>query len=88
MDQCAATRQIAFCARDCADFPCPLLERTMPYRWARLAAESATVALGALDPVPEMPGPPDASEDAQILRILCLGDFRVFRGEVELKDSD
>ena len=88
VDQCAATRQNTFCARDCTDFPCPLLERTMPYRWARLAAECATVALGAQSPVPEEPGSLDASQDAQVLRILCLGDFRVFRGEMELKDSD
>ena len=88
VDQCAATRQIAFCARDCTDFPCPLLERTMPYRWARLAAESATIAPGVQGPVPEMPDSPDASQEVQVLRILCLGDFRVFRGEEELNHAD
>ena len=87
VDQCAATRQITFCARDCTDFPCPLLERTMPYRWARLAAESASTALGAMSLVPEVSSPPDASQDAPVLRILCLGEFRVFRGQVEVKNS-
>jgi DNA-binding SARP family transcriptional activator len=88
VDQCAAKRQIAFCARDCTDFPCPLLERTMPYRWARLAVESATPALSAANPVPELPDPLDASHDAQVLRILSLGEFRVFRRDLELRDSD
>ena len=86
--QCATTRQIAFCARDCTDFPCSLLEDTIPYRWAQLAAESATTALGALGPAPEMPDPLDACQGSQVLRILCLGDFRVFRGEEEVKDSE
>ena len=82
VDQCAATRQVAFCARDCTDFPCALLEHSMPYRWAGLAAESDNTAVSS-------PGyMPDTSQDAQVLRILCLGDFRLFHGEVELKDAD
>lgn len=84
VDRCAATRQIGFCSRDCTDFPCSLLERTMPYRWARLATEGAVAERNALRPVPESPEP----LHAHVLRILCLGEFRVFRGEVELKDSD
>ena len=86
--QCAATRHVTFCARDCSDFPCPLLERIMPYRWARLAAESATNALGSPGPTPEDPDPLEPSQDTEVLRICCLGEFRVFRGDLELEDSD
>jgi DNA-binding SARP family transcriptional activator len=41
-----------------------------------------------MSPAPEVPGSPDASQDSGTLRILCLGEFRVFRGDVEIKDSD
>lgn len=88
VEQCAATRQVAFCARDCPDFVCTLLERTVPYRWARLAAESTSAAPGATIPIPVSPDPQDASQGNGTLRILCLGEFRVFRGDVELNDSD
>jgi DNA-binding SARP family transcriptional activator len=86
--RCAATRQIAFCARDCPDFPCTVLERTVPYRWARPAAESTSAAPGSMIPVPVSPDPQDASQGEGPLRILCLGEFRVFRGDVELGESD
>ena len=86
--QCAATKQVAFCARDCADFPCALLKRSMPYHWAPLAAESVITELSSPGSLPKGPGSPDAGQDAQVLRILCLGDFRLFRGDVELKDAD
>ena len=86
--QCAATRQISFCARDCTDFPCSLLERTIPYRWAGLAAETTSAEVGSSYLAPVPPGPHSTTQDNETLRILCLGDFRVFRGDVELKDSD
>jgi DNA-binding SARP family transcriptional activator len=38
--------------------------------------------------VPVLPCLQDASQGNGTLRILCLGEFRVFRGDVELQDSD
>jgi len=87
--QCASAHNIAFCARDCPDFPCLLLERTIPYRWSRLATPGSDASL--LDWRPSNPwqspaNHEDASQDSKALRVFCLGQFRVFRGSVELRD--
>lgn len=60
----------------------------MPYHWARLAAESAITEPGSQASLPKAPCSPDSGQDAQVLRVLCLGDFRLFRGDVELEDAD
>jgi len=80
VEQCAATRDIKYCARDCTDFPCLLLEQIIPYRWYRLATGSGDASLP--------PGQQHADQGDDILRIVCLGEFRVFRGGVEVSDSD
>jgi len=88
VEQCTATRSIPFCARDCPDFPCLLLERTVPYRWRQLAPARAGADQGSSHVVPGLPGMQDASQGNGTLRILCLGEFRVFRDDLELQDSD
>lgn len=92
VEQCALTRDIAFCARDCIDFPCLLLEHIIPYRWSRLATGSTGVLPSGQDASSTVPVPPDegqgASQSDDTLRIVCLGDFRVFRGDVEVRGSD
>jgi DNA-binding SARP family transcriptional activator len=91
VEQCATSRGITFCARDCPDFPCLLLERIIPYRWCRLSTGSACAPLpaqGSSHPMPLPPGKQQSTGRKDILHILCLGEFRVFRGDVELKDSD
>lgn len=91
IEQCAAQRDITFCARDCRDFPCLLLEHTVPYRWYQLA----TAGSGAPLPGPRTPSavsPPAPQERANqgdhTLHIVCLGEFRVFLGDKELETSD
>lgn len=87
--ECASSRNIAFCARDCLDFPCPLLERTIPYRWSRLAPPSSDASLPGWRPSnlwQNLANHEDASQDNETLRVFCLGQFRVFRGSVELQD--
>ncbi len=91
IEQCAALRGISFCARDCPGFPCLLLEHTIPYRWYRLAITGASVPLAgqeapptALPPAEQLP----MSQSEDTLHIVSLGQFRVFRGNVELKNSD
>ncbi len=81
VEQCATTRDITYCARDCADFPCLLLEHIVPYRWSRLATGSGSASL---PPGQHQHG--DQGDD--VLRIVCLGEFRMFRGDVEVRGSD
>ena len=80
--QCASACNITFCARDCQDFPCLLLERTIPYRWSRLALQDSDASLwrssGSLQD--------QVNQDSETLRVFCLGQFRVFRGAVEVQD--
>ena len=91
VEQCATSRGVTFCARDCTDFPCLLLEHVIPYHWSRLATGSACAPVpgqGSPRPEPLPPGTQHSAGRRDSLRILCLGEFRVFRGDVELKDSD
>ena len=82
--QCATSRSITFCARDCSKFPCLLLERTIPFRWSLLATQIATGSIAGWRP----DAPTDSNPENETLRIFCLGQFRVFRGSVELQDQD
>ncbi len=87
--QCASVHNIAFCARDCLDFPCLLLERTIPYRWSQLAALSSNESIPDQRPSGSLKMPTahwGAGQASDMLRVFCLGQFRVFRGSVELQD--
>ena len=80
--QCAITKDISFCARDCRDFPCPRLENTIPFRWSRADTQRLTrVFPNQIDPRTV-----DTDFKNPTLRIFCLGEFRVFRGLVELNN--
>ncbi len=87
--QCVSTRNVSFCARDCLDFPCPLLERTIPYRWSRLASSCSDRSSSDRKPSNPWQNPTqheNTDQDGETLRVFCLGQFRVFRGSVELHD--
>jgi DNA-binding SARP family transcriptional activator len=90
--QCARARNIAYCTRDCIDFPCVLLECTVPHRWPRLSARSSsdpvTDSITSDSPKPlEIPADVGQAQHDYTLRVYCLGQFRVFRGDVELHDG-
>lgn len=92
VEQCASSRDLTFCARDCPDFPCLLLEHAIPHRWSRLATGSAGAPLPGQETPSAVPLPPaqqlPISQSDDTLYIICLGQFRIFRGNVELKNSD
>lgn len=80
--QCSTTNNITFCTRDCGDFPCLLLERTIPYRWSLLSTQSAAGTLAGWRPAT----PKVTRLERDALRVFCLGNFHVFRGSIKLQD--
>ena len=80
--QCSTTNNITFCTRDCGEFPCLLLERTIPYRWSLLSTQSNAGTQAGWRPAT----PKVTRLETDALRVFCLGNFRVFRGSVELQD--